>query len=172
MVNDCVFEYNNYMRKFKIFISIFTLYEFMMLTILQIPRYCVGIFNVNFCAHTTFKYFLFCIMLPIISCIFFWWIPEISRLFCPRACNATIQPQPKSSGDVLSEIISKKDTLKIQSIFFNFKLSAYKRDFFCLFQYLEYQFRIHKHQPEQYLPLVHFPELEIHFFHHIPVSYC
>ena len=97
------------MRKFKIFISIFTLYEFMMLTILQIPRYCVGIFNVNFCAHTTFKYFLFCIMLPIISCIFFWWIPEISRLFCPRACNATIQPQPKSSGDVLSEIISKKD---------------------------------------------------------------
>ena len=80
-----------------------------MLTILQIPRYCTGVFTINFCAHTSFKYFLFCIMLPVIVCIFLWWIPELSRLFCSRACDATVEQQPKSSGDILREIISNKD---------------------------------------------------------------
>jgi len=101
--------YNKYMRKLKIFITVFTLYEFVMLTILQINNYCINFFNLNFCESGAFKYFVMCIMLPISVAIFLWWVPEIGRLFCSNTCET---PPPEKNGnltDVLREIISKQD---------------------------------------------------------------
>ena len=69
------------MRKLKIFITIFLLYECFCLFVLQINNLCSGIFNVRFCNVGFFKYFFLCIMLPIIVGLFLWWVPEISRIF-------------------------------------------------------------------------------------------
>ena len=94
------------MRKIKIFITVFLLYEFVVLTILQIPEYCVGVFNFNFCEYSSLKYFLMCIVLPILFALFIWWMPEISRLFCKNKCET---PGSQSIKDIIHEIISIKD---------------------------------------------------------------
>lgn len=64
------------MRKFKIFITCFILYEFVVITILQIRSFCDGIFNLNFCALDHYKYFLFCVMIPVLIGLVFWWVPK------------------------------------------------------------------------------------------------
>lgn len=104
-----IFYYYNYnMRKIKIFITIFTLYEFVMLTILQIPKFCNAFFNNNFCYVGGFKYFLLCIMLPILIGLFVWWLPEIVRTLCSNKCNITKETDEKNK-DTFNEIISKQD---------------------------------------------------------------
>ena len=75
------------MHRIKVFLTILILYEFMVLTILQIPSYCIYIFNSNFCAQIHFKYFLLCVMLPAMTGLVFWWAPEVSRLFCKNKCQ-------------------------------------------------------------------------------------
>ena len=99
------------MRKIKIFITIVVLYELVMLTVLQIPDYCTSWFNYNFCETHHFKYFLLCIMLPILLGLFVWWIPEISRLFCPHKCEIP-QKTDMNIKDIFNEIISKQDIEK------------------------------------------------------------
>ena len=96
------------MRKFKIFITLFLLYELILLTILQINEYCLFVFNANFCSYDSFKYFLMCIMLPIIFGLFIWWIPDITRLFCNKKCDCDVKKE-MSWKDVVHEIISKQD---------------------------------------------------------------
>lgn len=68
--------YNFYMKKFKIFTTLFIIYEFVIITILQIHNFCVGFFNYNFCNTAWYKYFLFCVMLPTLVCLLFWWMPR------------------------------------------------------------------------------------------------
>lgn len=106
MFCDC---YNHNMRKIKIFVTVFILYEFVILTVLQIHKFCIGIFNNNFCTMGGFQYFLVCVMLPVLISLFFWWMPDIGRLFCPNKCN--VQPEP-SIKDVFNEVISKQDIEK------------------------------------------------------------
>ena len=96
------------MRKIKIFISLFLLYELFMLTVLQIKEYCLFVFNVNFCSYESFKYFFICIMLPVVFGLFIWWIPDISKLFCNKQCDCNIK-KDVSIKDILNEIISKQD---------------------------------------------------------------
>lgn len=100
--------YDIYMHKLKIFITVLFIYEFIVITILQIPRYCISVFNLNFCEYGTFKYFLLCVACPILFGIFIWWIPDIVKLFCKHNCVEE-QPKPETIHDVLSEIISSKD---------------------------------------------------------------
>lgn len=64
------------MYKFKIFTTVFVLYEFIVITILQIPNFCVSLFNYNFCEMNGFKYLLFCLMLPTLFGLMFWWLPK------------------------------------------------------------------------------------------------
>ena len=105
-VETGLFLYLKYsMRKFKIFITIFLIYEFAMLTILQIPRYCSGFFKVSFC-DASFKYFLMCLLVPCFVALFVWWIPEISRMFCGK-CQCEV-PHEKNIPDKISEITSKQ----------------------------------------------------------------
>ena len=99
------------MRKVKIFITIIVLYEFVMLTVLQIPNYCTILFNYNFCETYHFKYFVLCIMLPVLLGLFTWWMPEISRLFCPHKCEMP-QKTDINIKDIFNEIISKQDIEK------------------------------------------------------------
>lgn len=94
------------MRKTKIFITIFLLYEFVILTILQIPEYCIRFFNYNFCEYSSLKYFLMCIMLPVLVSLFVWWLPEISSLFCKNKCEPR---KPETIKDIVREIVSIKD---------------------------------------------------------------
>ncbi len=68
--------YNFYMKKLKIFTTLFIIYEFVVITVLQIPVFCNALFNYNFCGFGGFKYFLFCVMLPTLVCLLFWWLPR------------------------------------------------------------------------------------------------
>ena len=97
------------MRKLKLFITFLLLYECVILTILQIPKYCLGLFNIAFCT-ISFRYFLMCFMVPVFFGIFLWWLPDISRLFCPQRCKYEPESAPDIKiQDVLHEIISKID---------------------------------------------------------------
>lgn len=100
--------YNDVMQRIKIFITILVLYEFVLMTILQIPDYCVSVFNYNFCETNSFKYFLLCLMLPISVGLFIWWMPEIARLLCPNRCNMKIE-EKESAKNMFDKIISKQD---------------------------------------------------------------
>lgn len=71
--------YNKDMRKFKIFFTLFILYEFTVLTILWIRDFCVGVFNYNFCTYGNYKYFLMCVMVPVLVWLVFWWTPDVVR---------------------------------------------------------------------------------------------
>lgn len=98
------------MRKIKIFITILVLYEFVILTVLQISNYCNAIFNNNFCATDNFKYFLLCVMLPVLVMLFFWWMPEIARPFCKNKCQCEETHLEQTSNIKESrEIISRDD---------------------------------------------------------------
>ena len=94
------------MHRIKIYVTILLLYEFVILTILQIPDYCFGVFNVNFCS-VGFRYFLMAIVVPVLFGLFAWWVPEIRRVFCSQ-CKYENQ-KDKSIKDIFKEIISKQD---------------------------------------------------------------
>ena len=84
-------EYNNCMQKPKIIITGLLLYEFVMITLLQISDYCNAVFNVKFCLMGTFKYFMLCIMVPVFVWLIIWWIPTISGIVCPNKCKCENQ---------------------------------------------------------------------------------
>ena len=93
------------MRKFKIFITVFLLYELAVLTILQIPRYCNGLFSNHFCS-ISFRYFLMCLLVPCLITLFLWWARDISKMFCGK-CQCEI-PHEKTVPNKVSEITSKQ----------------------------------------------------------------
>ena len=93
------------MRKIKIFITIFVLYEFVMSTILQIPGACNTFFNRGFCEASNFKYFLMCLMVPGLLILFFWWMPDIARPFCKNKCQcdeSCIEQKPIQKESIIS----------------------------------------------------------------------
>ena len=79
-----------------------------MLTILQIPKFCTTFFNYNFCMVNNIKYFLLCIMLPVLIGLFIWWIPEMARAICPNKCNIKTDTDINIKN-IFNEIISKQD---------------------------------------------------------------
>ena len=96
------------MHRLKIFLTVLFIYEFIVITILQISRYCISVFNLNFCEYGAYKYFLICFAFPVLLGIFIWWIPDIVKLFCKHNCT-TEKPKPENIHDVLNQIISSKD---------------------------------------------------------------
>lgn len=86
------------MRKFKIFLTCFILYEFTAITILQIQSFCHVFFNNNFCELNNYKYFLFCIMIPVLMGLVYWWIPKAT----PDAAKE------KSLKEILIDAIPKQ----------------------------------------------------------------
>ena len=94
------------MRKIKIFITFLVLYEFIMLTILQINKYCIGFFAQSFC-NIPFRYFLLCIVIPVLVALLAWWMPDISKILCKK-CQCEIKHE-EPIKDALKEIITKQD---------------------------------------------------------------
>lgn len=94
--------FNNSMRKLKIFVTVLLLYEFAIITILQVPNYCFGFFNANFCA-IPFRYFLMCIVVPSLITLFAWWMPEISRPFCKK-CECETHDAENQTGNFHEQI--------------------------------------------------------------------
>ena len=98
------------MRKAKIILTIFLLYEFVMISILQIPEYCIKVFNNNFCLMSGYPYWLMCVILPGAIMLFCWWVPDIAKLFCRNTCVVKTNSEPRNEiKDVLHEIVSAKD---------------------------------------------------------------
>ena len=98
------------MRRFKIFTTIFVIYEFVMVIILHRLDYCVNFFELGFCEYENYKYVFMCALVPALIMIFMWWLSDIMRLFCHGACNIQPMPQPNTTmRDVLKEIISPTD---------------------------------------------------------------
>lgn len=98
------------MRKIKIFTTLFVLYEFFIITVLQIPGYCKNFFNHGFCNIGNFKYFLMCVMLPGLIVLFLWWIPELLRMCCHNKCQCDeTHFETKSTEQKSYGIISKED---------------------------------------------------------------
>ena len=94
-------RFNYAMRKLKIFTTILILYEFGILTILQIPNYCVRFFSIGFC-DSYFRYFLMAIIIPVLFLLIAWWWPDISRKMCKNCQCETKQEEIK---DALKENI-------------------------------------------------------------------
>ncbi len=110
------------MRKIKIFITIFLLYEFIVASVLQIPTYCNALFNYNFCVGGAFKYFLLCVMFPGLVGLVIWWTPDIARVLCSKKCES----QPDTTlKNMFNEIISKQDIEK----FITFAIITWVRKF-------------------------------------------
>ena len=103
------------MRKLKIFITIFVIYEFVMLAILQIPNFCVAVFNHNFCYMNNFKYFLMCVMVPVLLMLFLWWMPDIARPFCKNKCQCDAHPHEIQNNNITQDEISKQYLEKLIS---------------------------------------------------------
>lgn len=83
------------MQKFKVYTTIFILYEFVVITILRIPNFCGALFNNNFCNIGNYKYLLFCVMLPTLFGLVVWWMPKKSE-------------SQKSTSDILLDIFPPK----------------------------------------------------------------
>jgi len=94
--------FNNCMRKLKIFVTVLLLYEFVILTILQVPNYCSGFFNANFCA-IPFRYFLMSIVVPSMIALFVWWVPEMVRPFCKK-CECEIHESEHETNNFREQI--------------------------------------------------------------------
>ena len=100
MVARYCFAYNYYMRKLKIFTTIFVIYEFLVIMILHRQSYCAKIFELNFCESGSYRYFFMCFMIPIVAGVILWWLPEIS---CKKSCDAEPEPVPDKTitrGDI------------------------------------------------------------------------
>ena len=64
------------MQRFKVFTTIFLLYEFVAISVLHINRACVWLFGKNFCMVSDFKYFVCCVMVPVLIGLIIWWWPK------------------------------------------------------------------------------------------------
>lgn len=98
------------MRKFKIFITIFLLYEFVILTVLQVPGYCSSVFNASFCGFGHFKYFLFGVMIPVMVGLLLWWTPDMTGVIC-KSCNkcGNNDKDKDTPKNIISEFLPRKD---------------------------------------------------------------
>ena len=94
------------MRRFKIFLTFFVIYESVIIAILHSGDYCTVVFNSNFCAYETYKYFSMCLMLPILFTVFLWWMPNIKRFFCNNTCKTQHEHHKEARYDILHEMVS------------------------------------------------------------------
>lgn len=100
----------------KICLTVFSLYEIIAVTILHFQRICDSIFSVNFC-NGWYRYFLLCVIVPVIIGLILMWIYEIvyrhrRRKFFRRMRNIVHDIMGGIRGKV-SEHINIQDMEKI-----------------------------------------------------------
>ncbi len=104
------------MQKTKIIITGLLLYEFIMITVLQIPNYCNAVFNINFCLMTSFKYFMLCVMVPVFLWLIIWWIPNVSGIFCQNKCKCETQTKSDTIPKEIQHLIMAAIAFGIKKI--------------------------------------------------------
>lgn len=102
--------------KSKICFTIFTIYEIVAVSAMHFQRICDSMFPPTFC-DGWFRYFLFCVVVPLLVFLIFMWIHEIVRFrrrrsFIRRARN-TISGILTSIRGRVSEHVSVQDMEKI-----------------------------------------------------------
>ena len=102
--------------KSKICFTSIVIYEIIAVSFLHFQHLCDSIFSSSFCA-SWYRYFLFCVVVPLIALLIWMWIREIIRVrrrhrFIRRAKNAASGIISSIRGHV-SENISSADMEKI-----------------------------------------------------------
>ncbi len=102
--------------KSKICFTVLAVYEMAAVSILHFQRLCDAIFTSNFC-DSWYRYFLFCIIVPLVAMLIWMWIREIvrahrRRAFIRRAKN-TVNGIMSSIRGKVSEHIDPRDMEKI-----------------------------------------------------------
>ncbi len=102
--------------KSKICFTVLAIYEMVAVSILHFQRICDAMFPTPFC-DSWYRYFLFCVILPLIVMLIVMWIREIvrahrRRAFIRRARN-TVQGVMSSIRGRVSEHIEPRDLEKI-----------------------------------------------------------
>ena len=102
--------------KSKICITSLVIYEIIAVSILHFQRICDAIFTSAFC-DSWYRYFLFCVAIPLVALLIWMWISEIIRVhrrhkFIRRAKNAASGILSSIRGHV-SDNISHADMEKI-----------------------------------------------------------
>ncbi|MFQ6703357.1 MAG: hypothetical protein ACLRFO_04145 [Alphaproteobacteria bacterium] len=102
--------------KSKICITSLVIYEIIAVSILHFKRICDAIFTGGFC-DSWYRYFLFCVAVPLVALLIWMWIHEIIRVhrrhkFIRRAKNVTSGIISSIRGHI-SDNISSADMEKI-----------------------------------------------------------
>jgi len=102
--------------KSKICFTVLAVYEMAAVSILHFQRVCDAIFTLNFC-DSWYRYFLFCVIVPLVAMLIWMWIREIirahrRRAFIRRAKN-TVNGIMSSIRGKVSEHIDPRDMEKI-----------------------------------------------------------
>lgn len=69
------------MLKFKVFTTVFLLYEFVAISVLHINRSCGWLFGQKFCTIGNFRYFVLCVMIPVLIGLIIWWLPKKEKQY-------------------------------------------------------------------------------------------
>lgn len=63
--------------KAKICLTVFSLYEILIVSLLQSQRVCDAMFGIHFCDANVFKYFIMCFAVPMVAFLIVMWVMEI-----------------------------------------------------------------------------------------------
>lgn len=102
--------------KSKICFTVLAVYEMAAVTFLHFKRLCDSVFTTNFC-DGWYRYFLFCVIVPLLVMLILMWIREIvrahrRRAFIRRAKN-TVRGVMSSIRGKVSDQVDIKDMEKI-----------------------------------------------------------
>lgn len=106
--------------KYKIGLTIFSLYEIIAVLLLHCPRTCDAMFGTAFCDDHVFKYFIVCIAVPLLVFLIVMWIMEIihgvrrRRSLLYKAKHA-VKNMAFNIKNKISESVSARDVEKIIS---------------------------------------------------------
>jgi hypothetical protein len=102
--------------KSKVCFTVLVIYEIIAVSVLHIQRMCDAIFTTSFC-DTWFRYFIFCVALPLIVMLIWMWIREIvhahRRRRLIRRARQTVNNVLSSIRGNISENIDLQDMEKI-----------------------------------------------------------
>lgn len=106
--------------KYKIGLTIFSLYEIIAVLLLHCPRTCDAMFGTAFCDDHVFKYFIVCIAVPLLVFLIVMWIMEIihgvrRRRSLLYKAKHVVKNMAFNIKNKISESVSARDVEKIIS---------------------------------------------------------
>lgn len=93
--------------KAKIYFTIFSVYEMVMIMLLHSRSTCLDVFSNWFCADSLTKYFLFCVIVPLTVFLVIMWIEQIRKAIKHR--HSILYQAKERFTEVAGEV---KETIK------------------------------------------------------------